>query len=110
MDEEVGEGISQAVSQTPSQLDQYCVVVPAKLRLVSLAACLKHLCFVSPSLFVQSKPMYVCVQCRHNITYVRTRLNSMEVYVLFVEGCLLGLRYCACSVGFEEEGDCVHDQ
>ena len=79
MDEEVGEGISQTVSQTPSQLDQYCVVVPAKLRLVSLAACLKHLCFVSPRLFVQSKHnMYVCVQRRHNITYVRTRLNSME--------------------------------
>ena len=71
MNEEVGEGIPQAVSQTPSQLDQYCVVVPAKLRLVSLAACLKHLCFVSARLFVQSKHMYICVQHRYNITYVQ---------------------------------------
>jgi ATP-dependent RNA helicase DDX31/DBP7 len=42
-----GGGPPSAVSQTPSQLDQYCVVVPAKLRLVCLAACLKQLCFES---------------------------------------------------------------
>ena len=32
--------------QTPSQLQQFCSVVPCKLRLVALAACLLHHCNV----------------------------------------------------------------
>lgn len=49
--------------QTPSQLQQFCSVVPCKLRLVALAACLLHHCNVRFSCHLSlchCLCMYVC--------------------------------------------------
>ena len=56
--EAVRSGKKRACEQTPSQLEQFCSVVPCKLRLVTLAACLLHHCSVSVCMYIR---MYVCM-------------------------------------------------
>ena len=63
--EAVRSGKKRACEQTPSQLEQFCSVVPCKLRLVALAACLLHHCSVSVCVYIHTYPrtysMYVCM-------------------------------------------------
>ena len=54
---------SKKRNQTPSQLEQFCSVVPCKLRLVVLAACLLHYCRV----ILHFLHFYVCLSVRLSV-------------------------------------------
>ena len=77
--------------QTPSQLEQFCSVVPCKLRLVVLAACLLHHCsvrfthlFVCPSVCLSvclSLSLFACVSVL--VFYVYRMISGTMRHPLF---------------------------